>query len=329
MSTTRNYSHGSPELGASAYAEVARSIEPAAERSRFWSLSGGISARSTALAIGVAHAPERVFVVRELSGETLQNDPHAAAHQFGLLRHLHERGVRVPEPILYDESRAILPTAFLVMRHIDAAPVYQPARPELFTAQLAAALAELHAQPNPQPHPQLAAALDYTREFCVPRALEHVAVSLDRSRGPAHGILHDAFRRLKAAWPPPQRNPERLLHGDYWSGNVLWRGDELAAIIDWEDARVGDPLLDLAIARLDLVWLLGADAMRSFTAQYAARTALDWTQLPYWDLYAALRPGSALQHWSSVWAKVDRPDITEQTMQAGREWFAQQALSAL
>jgi aminoglycoside phosphotransferase (APT) family kinase protein len=38
-----------------------------------------------------------------------------------------------------------------------------------------------------------------------------------------------------------------ILHGDYHFGNVMFRRDrpELAAIIDWELATIGDPLLDL------------------------------------------------------------------------------------
>lgn len=42
-----------------------------------------------------------------------------------------------------------------------------------------------------------------------------------------------------------------LLHGDFHIGNVLYRHDtpELAAVVDWELATVGDPLIDLG-------WLL-------------------------------------------------------------------------
>jgi aminoglycoside phosphotransferase (APT) family kinase protein len=38
-----------------------------------------------------------------------------------------------------------------------------------------------------------------------------------------------------------------ILHGDYSIGNVMYRNDgpELAAIVDWELATIGDPLLDL------------------------------------------------------------------------------------
>jgi len=49
---------------------------------------------------------------------------------------------------------------------------------------------------------------------------------------------------LLAANPPPERVPT-LVHGDYHYGNMLFRGHELAAVLDWEIAEIGQPLLDL------------------------------------------------------------------------------------
>ncbi len=45
----------------------------------------------------------------------------------------------------------------------------------------------------------------------------------------------------------PEQSRAGLLHGDYHIANVLFSfdGPELAAIVDWELATVGDPLLDL------------------------------------------------------------------------------------
>jgi aminoglycoside phosphotransferase (APT) family kinase protein len=45
----------------------------------------------------------------------------------------------------------------------------------------------------------------------------------------------------------PNKFRAGILHGDYQIGNVLYRydGPELAAIIDWELATIGDPLMDL------------------------------------------------------------------------------------
>jgi aminoglycoside phosphotransferase (APT) family kinase protein len=41
-----------------------------------------------------------------------------------------------------------------------------------------------------------------------------------------------------------------LVHGDFRIGNMLVDDDELAAVLDWELARVGDPLYDLGYASL-------------------------------------------------------------------------------
>jgi aminoglycoside phosphotransferase (APT) family kinase protein len=44
----------------------------------------------------------------------------------------------------------------------------------------------------------------------------------------------------------PAEAPPAILHGDYRLGNLLCRGGEVAAIIDWEIWSLGDPRLDLA-----------------------------------------------------------------------------------
>lgn len=57
----------------------------------------------------------------------------------------------------------------------------------------------------------------------------------------------DVYRRLLALLPAAL--PPTLLHGDYRLGNMIFDGDRLNAIIDWEIWSVGDP-------RIDLAWLL-------------------------------------------------------------------------
>jgi aminoglycoside phosphotransferase (APT) family kinase protein len=49
---------------------------------------------------------------------------------------------------------------------------------------------------------------------------------------------------LLAAQIPVERRPT-LVHGDYHYGNMLFRGSEVAAVLDWEIAQIGQPLLDL------------------------------------------------------------------------------------
>jgi aminoglycoside phosphotransferase (APT) family kinase protein len=49
---------------------------------------------------------------------------------------------------------------------------------------------------------------------------------------------------LLAVQMPAERAPT-LVHGDYHYGNMLFRGAEVVAVLDWEIAQIGQPLLDL------------------------------------------------------------------------------------
>ena len=49
---------------------------------------------------------------------------------------------------------------------------------------------------------------------------------------------------LLASHAPDPRAPT-LVHGDYHYGNMLFRGHEVVAVLDWEIAQIGQPLLDL------------------------------------------------------------------------------------
>jgi len=63
--------------------------------------------------------------------------------------------------------------------------------------------------------------------------------------------LAAAVLRALPALPPGEARPFRWLHGDLWAGNMLWhRGAPL--LVDWEDARMGDPAEELAyLAEMD------------------------------------------------------------------------------
>ena len=43
----------------------------------------------------------------------------------------------------------------------------------------------------------------------------------------------------------PESGPATIVHGDYRLGNVMFTGDRLSAIFDWELATIGDPLADV------------------------------------------------------------------------------------
>src|SRR3984893_16698125 len=57
----------------------------------------------------------------------------------------------------------------------------------------------------------------------------------------------------------PQPGPPVLVHADYPFGNMLFDGGRVAAVIDWEIAQLGQPLLDLCCISLSHV---SADSVR-------------------------------------------------------------------
>jgi len=57
----------------------------------------------------------------------------------------------------------------------------------------------------------------------------------------------------------PQPGPPVLVHGDYHFGNMLFDHGRVAAVVDWEIAQLGQPLLDLCCISLSHV---SADAVR-------------------------------------------------------------------
>lgn len=99
-----------------------------------------------------------------------------------------------------------------------------------------------------------------------------------------------------------------IMHGDYHMANVMYRhdGPELAAIVDWELATIGDPLLDLG-------WLLatwpepggesevsvspwiGFPTAGELIAHYSARSQRDLSAVGWYKVLACYKLGILLE----------------------------------
>jgi aminoglycoside phosphotransferase (APT) family kinase protein len=67
---------------------------------------------------------------------------------------------------------------------------------------------------------------------------------MERAPPELTGDAPELARRLLATVPPEGRPV--LVHADYHYGNMLFRGGQVVALLDWEIAQLGQPLLDLA-----------------------------------------------------------------------------------
>jgi len=306
------------------FAQLVQAAAPGSKLLRAWPLTGGISAQMTALEL--EHPNGRIirWVVRQPGEDTLRLHPHAAEVEYQLLQLLHARGLAVPAPIYLDPAGAIFSSPVLVLEYIEGRPEFAPADAPDFARQMASRLVHIHRAAGP------GADLSF---------LPPPQAGFRENFGDSHagaGLLdkEDHLRAvLRAAWPIPPRNPPALLHGDYWPGNVLWRGGRLAAVIDWEDAVLSDPLMDFAITRLDLFWIFNPEIEGAFSRGYLALNPLDDSSLPYWDLSAVLRLarliGTDPAGWAAFFHPFGRTDISPSSIRTSLNAFAARALDLL
>lgn len=277
-------------------------------------MNGGVSSGATRWDIELPNGTLRRVVVRRPSRDDDELAPRRAAAEAHVLR-LVSGVVKAPALLAYDPSGPSL-----VLDYVEGSPPFAAPVSHATVEQLANELVTIHS---------FAAA-------SIRGALPDVGAEVRRRLQVVPETLDDALkerevRRLLTRWEPRSNNDPVLLHGDYWPGNVLFRGAHLAAVLDWEEAAQGNPLFDLAVARLDLLWAFGADVMHRFTNEYLLRVNVDASELPWWDLVAALRPMSNLERWASAYAAppISRPDITSSTMQCNTRWFIERAATAL
>ena len=295
------------------FERLAQRLDPQSRLLRTWELKGGVSAQVTALEIERPDGSRQKMVVRQHGAVDLKRNPQIAADEFKLLQLLQSLGLPTPSPYYFDQSGEIFATPSIVIEYIDGEPGFAPSDLNDAAVQLAAHLSRIHTVrcTNVDLSFLPEQAEQYAHKFIKRPAL--VDESLDE--GHIRAVL-------ESVWPLHQQNPSVLLHGDFWPGNVLWKNNRLVAVIDWEDAKTGDPLGDLANSRLEILWAFGINAMHSFTDHYKSLTPIDFTNLPYWDLCAALRPAFKLGEWAA-------DDVTEKKMREGHRFFINQAFEKI
>lgn len=248
-------------------------------------LTGGVSADVYRLDyLDASEGPQSV--VLRVHGE--RHGGMAAALEYALLSALFETGLPVAEPLLVDDSRTLLPYPFLVIAFVAGDSIIDAvALPQRLDA-LANGLSRVHGT-SLTTLPELPARLDP-----LPEVFEFLP------SGAQWQPLETALRAVNDRISTAFEGPVKLLHGDYWPENLLWRDDRLVAMLDWEDAAFGDPLSDVAGAGLELRYLFGREAMVAFIAAYERKNpalSIDPARLALWQVYVA----GAAQRYMGQW----------------------------
>ncbi|TMQ18393.1 MAG: aminoglycoside phosphotransferase family protein [Deltaproteobacteria bacterium] len=83
-----------------------------------------------------------------------------------------------------------------------------------------------------------------------------------------------------------------FIHRDYQHFNLLWSRERLTGVIDWVEASVGPPDVDVGHCRLNLTVLFSADVADRFRQMYEAEAGRKVD--PWWDVHSLLSFGP---HW--------------------------------
>jgi aminoglycoside phosphotransferase (APT) family kinase protein len=195
--------------------------------------------------------------------------------EFAILKRVFELGMPAPEPFLVEADEQILGGKFLIMREIeDAHPAgtYFPeeraylgsAMGPDFGHDVAGALARLHSRTLED---NRAAALQSRLDR--QRAVEDFKLRWHRLGKPALSLVADFGLVWLMANPLADNRPRCLIHGDVGAHNMMARGGRLAALLDWELTKMGDPAEDLSQVKMMLL----PDVMpwEQFKASYIAQ----------------------------------------------------------
>ena len=276
------------------FTTIAQRIAPGAKLRRRWALRGGVSARVDALEVVLPDGTLRRGVVRQHGAaewKPLAGD--VTSMEFALLKALHGAGMAVPAPWFLDTSQEVLPRPYLVMAFVEGTTAIDSADVPDALRRMAVYLSRLHtldvddlALPSlpRRDHPL----------GCLPRDLPSTPET-DRMRETLANRAPPS--PASPASPASPTGRPALLHGDFWPGNILWNHRAVAAVVDWEDAAVGDPLSDLAGCRIELLWKYGPNAMETFTEHYLSLTTTEPANLPVWEVYVASTAAAYMAHW--------------------------------
>lgn len=125
-----------------------------------------------------------------------------------------------------------------------------------------------------------------------PIAVDDFAGDRRCGRMPTTPLLQAADELVTAIDSPPEEHV--FLHGDVWPGNMIWSGDDVAALIDWKTAGIGAPGVDLCELRKQVAITFGPDAPDHVLDGWQRATGTMANDVAYWDAVAALNTPTEL-----------------------------------
>ncbi len=284
-------------------------------------LKGGGSCEIFSIRRGGEH-----WVLRRAPANASSSTAHDVLREFRILDAIKDQQVRIARPILACDDSAVAGTPFYLMDFVAGVPIRaalpaayasSPAAQALSLTELIDALAELHVIDwRACGLADLGKSEGYLARQ-VPRWLSQLESYRCREL-PAVDVI---ARWLREHLPTEQ--PPALCHGDYKLDNVLYSTDlpaRAVAVVDWEMASIGDPLVDLAWALIFLpqegnplalgaagqpggYQLAGLPSESALVERYAECTGRDVSALDWYRVFSPWKLAIVLEGTHAKWKR--------------------------
>jgi aminoglycoside phosphotransferase (APT) family kinase protein len=204
------------------------------------------------LTVGISTGDDRAYVLRrpnKLRESGLFNEPE---REYELLRRLRDTSVDAPTPVLFCDDESLLGDRFFVTTRLDgeAIPLGSDLPARFRNERARGRVADLLIDELAEIHSLNA---DRFEDVCERQtALEQVERATERLDR-AESVTGRELPTLRAVgdWlreNAPSDATTTLVHGDFRPGNVPFAETdrpEIAGVLDWETAMLGDPLTEL------------------------------------------------------------------------------------
>jgi aminoglycoside phosphotransferase (APT) family kinase protein len=194
----------------------------------------------------IASASGRYVLRRKPAGKLLPS-AHAIEREYRVTLALAGQGFAVARPLRYCADDSIIGTEFFVMEYVAGRVFWEPWAPGLTTderallfASLNRTIARLHGV-----DPEQAGLADFGKaQGYVARQIKRWSEQYRASATENIAEMEQLMDWLPEACPAQARSA--IVHGDYRLDNciIAARAPEIAAVLDWELATLGDPLAD-------------------------------------------------------------------------------------
>ena len=223
--------------------------------------------------------------------------------QIALLQHLHQHAYPTVYPILTKDQKPLIHETFGSVMLYPFLQGEEPLPSPNISTQLGEALAKLHCIPPVAGLPRFAMGISQMHPF-----LKEVQ-DTEFAMHPFVGSLKSQLEEIEPLLNLPL--PKGLLHGDLFLDNTLFDGEEMVAILDFEEGCYDTLLIDVGMTIIGCCYTsdhqLNLEAARRFLDAYNTMRPLtesEWKHLDCFVHYAAL----SIAFWRFRQFNIRRPD---------------------